>query len=101
MSHFHQERVLSVRHWNDSLFIFTTTRSPSFRFRNGHFVMIGLEVEGLHLKDPLNPLHLKDLLNPLLLKDVLKLLLPAAVHPRAMVELAERIPRPTDGRPGT
>lgn len=60
-----------------------------------------LEVEGLHLKDPLNPLHLKDLLNPLLLKDVLKLLLPAVVHPREMVELAERIPRPTDVRPGT
>lgn len=40
------ERVLSVHHWNDSLFSFKTTRDPSFRFRNGHFVMIGLEVEG-------------------------------------------------------
>src|SRR6185312_9844905 len=28
------------------LFSFTTTRSPALRFRNGHFVMIGLEVEG-------------------------------------------------------
>ena len=45
--------------------------------------------------------NLKDLLNPLLLKDVLKLLLPAAVHPREMVELVKRIPRPTDVRPGT
>jgi ferredoxin/flavodoxin---NADP+ reductase len=45
-SHLHQERVLSVRHWNDSLFSFTTTRNQGFRFRNGHFVMIGLEVEG-------------------------------------------------------
>jgi ferredoxin--NADP+ reductase len=46
MSHFNQERVLSVHHWSDSLFSFTTTRHPTFRFSNGHFVMIGLEVEG-------------------------------------------------------
>jgi ferredoxin--NADP+ reductase len=46
MSTVTQERVLSVHHWNDSLFSFTTTRSGSFRFRNGHFVMVGLEVEG-------------------------------------------------------
>src|SRR3954447_25404521 len=41
-----QEQVLSVRHWNDSLFSFTTTRNAGFRFRNGHFVMMGLDVEG-------------------------------------------------------
>jgi ferredoxin--NADP+ reductase len=41
-----EERVLSVHHWNDSLFSFKTTRNPGLRFRNGHFVMIGLEVEG-------------------------------------------------------
>ena len=46
MSNFNEERVLSVRHWNDSLFSFTTTRNAGFRFRNGHFVMMGLEVEG-------------------------------------------------------
>jgi ferredoxin--NADP+ reductase len=46
MSNFNQERVLRVRHWNDSLFSFTTTRNAGFRFRNGHFVMMGLEVEG-------------------------------------------------------
>jgi ferredoxin/flavodoxin---NADP+ reductase len=46
MSTVSQERVLSVHHWNDSLFSFTTTRNPELRFRNGHFVMIGLEVEG-------------------------------------------------------
>jgi ferredoxin--NADP+ reductase len=46
MSALNQERVLSVHHWNDSLFSFTTTRNAGFRFRNGHFVMIGLEVEG-------------------------------------------------------
>jgi ferredoxin--NADP+ reductase len=40
------ERVLSVRHWNDTLFSFTTTREQSLRFENGHFVMVGLEVEG-------------------------------------------------------
>ena len=40
------ERVLSVHHWNDTLFSFTTTRDRGLRFRNGHFVMIGLEVEG-------------------------------------------------------
>src|SRR3954471_16626617 len=46
MSSLNQERVLTVRHWNESLFSFTTTRSQAFRFQNGHFVMIGLEVEG-------------------------------------------------------
>lgn len=46
MSSLRTERVLSVRHWNDTLFSFTTTRDPGFRFRNGHFVMIGLPVDG-------------------------------------------------------
>ncbi|HYF58851.1 MAG TPA: ferredoxin--NADP reductase [Burkholderiaceae bacterium] len=46
MSAFNTETVLDVRHWNDTLFSFRTTRDPSLRFRNGHFVMIGLEVEG-------------------------------------------------------
>lgn len=46
MSAFNEERVLSVHHWNDSLFSFTTTRNAGFRFRNGHFVMMGLEVDG-------------------------------------------------------
>ncbi len=41
-----EERVLSVHHWNDTLFSFTTTRDRSLRFENGHFVMIGLQVEG-------------------------------------------------------
>ncbi len=36
------ERVRSVRHWNEHLFSFTITRPPSFRFRSGEFVMIGL-----------------------------------------------------------
>ena len=43
------ERVLSVHHWNDSLFSFRTTRDPGLRFENGQFVMIGLEVGGKKL----------------------------------------------------
>lgn len=39
------EEVLSVRHWNEHLFSFTITRPPSFRFRSGEFVMIGLPGE--------------------------------------------------------
>ena len=46
MSQLSQERVVSVHHWNDSLFSFRTTRSAGLRFRNGHFVMVGIEVEG-------------------------------------------------------
>lgn len=46
MSAFYHERVLNVHHWTPELFSFTTTRDPSFRFRNGEFVMIGLEVDG-------------------------------------------------------
>ena len=44
MSNFNHESVLSVHHWTDNLFSFTTTRDPSFRFRNGEFTMIGLKV---------------------------------------------------------
>jgi ferredoxin--NADP+ reductase len=40
------EKVLTVHHWNDTLFSFTTTRGQSLRFENGHFVMIGLPVDG-------------------------------------------------------
>jgi ferredoxin--NADP+ reductase len=49
MSNIGLERVLSVHHWNDTLFSFRTTRDPSLRFRNGHFVMLGLPVEGKSL----------------------------------------------------
>ena len=44
MSAFNEERVLSVHHWTDKLFTFTTTRDESMRFSNGHFTMIGLKV---------------------------------------------------------
>lgn len=46
MAAFNTEQVLSVHHWNDSLFSFKTTRDPALRFHNGHFVMLGLEVDG-------------------------------------------------------
>ena len=46
MSAFNDERVLSVHHWTDRLFSFTTTRDPSLRFLNGHFTMIGLRING-------------------------------------------------------
>jgi ferredoxin/flavodoxin---NADP+ reductase len=46
MAAFITEHVLSVHHWTDKLFSFTTTRSNSLRFKNGHFIMIGLEVNG-------------------------------------------------------
>jgi ferredoxin--NADP+ reductase len=44
MSAFNEERVLSVHHWTDRLFTFTTTRDKALRFSNGHFTMIGLRV---------------------------------------------------------
>lgn len=45
MAALNTERVISVTHWNDSLFSFTTTRDPGLRFDNGQFVMIGLPTE--------------------------------------------------------
>lgn len=42
---FAEEAVLDVHHWTDSLFSFKTTRAPGLRFRNGQFVMVGLETE--------------------------------------------------------
>ncbi len=38
------ERVLEVKHWNDTLFTIKTTRSPTFRFESGQFVMMGMEI---------------------------------------------------------
>lgn len=45
-SRFGAETVLDVRHWTDDYFSFTTTRDDGFRFDNGQFVMLGLEVDG-------------------------------------------------------
>ena len=37
--------VTQVHHWSKGLFSFKTTRDSGFRFKNGQFVMIGLEVD--------------------------------------------------------
>ena len=41
-----KEKVLEVKHYTDRLFHFKTTRDPGTRFRDGEFLMIGLEVDG-------------------------------------------------------
>ena len=46
MAAFDTAHVLSVHHWNETLFSFKVTRGPGLRFESGHFVMIGLEVDG-------------------------------------------------------
>src|SRR5258708_20335553 len=40
------EGVLTVHHWNETVFSFTTSRDPGLRFENGHFIMLGLQVDG-------------------------------------------------------
>ena len=45
MSRLMTETVTHVHHWNESLFSFKTTRDTGFRFKNGHFVMVGLPDE--------------------------------------------------------
>src|SRR6218665_730715 len=54
MSAFSEERVLSVHHWTDRLFTFTTTRDPALFFSNGHFTMIGLKVNNKPLLSAYN-----------------------------------------------
>ena len=41
-----EETVLGVRHWDERVFSFRTTRDPGLRFENGQFVMLGLNVDG-------------------------------------------------------
>lgn len=38
--------VTKVHHWNDELFSFKVARPDTFRYTNGHFVMLGIEIEG-------------------------------------------------------
>jgi ferredoxin--NADP+ reductase len=45
LSNLLRETVTSVHHWNETLFSFTTTRNQGLRFKNGHFTMIGLEID--------------------------------------------------------
>ena len=46
MATYNVEHVTRVHHWNDRLFSFATTRDAGLRFENGHFVMVGLEIDG-------------------------------------------------------
>lgn len=46
MSNLFDAKVVSVHHWTDRLFSFTTTRDPSFRYQSGQFTMLGLSVDG-------------------------------------------------------
>ena len=46
MANLSTQSVTDVHHWNDSLFSFKTTRDRSLKFENGHFLMLGIEVEG-------------------------------------------------------
>lgn len=46
MNRYLEERVTHVKHWNDSLFSFRTTRDAGLRFESGHFVMLGMELDG-------------------------------------------------------
>jgi len=39
------ETVTWVHHWTDKTFSFKTTRNQSFRFKNGEFAMIGLDLD--------------------------------------------------------
>ena len=45
MSKMIRETVTKVHLWNETLFSFTTTRNQGLRFKNGHFTMIGLEID--------------------------------------------------------
>ena len=40
-----KEKVTSIYHWTNKTFSFKTTRDKGFRFKNGEFAMIGLEVD--------------------------------------------------------
>nr|WP_136250006.1 ferredoxin--NADP reductase [Ningiella ruwaisensis] len=46
MSQLHTETVTFVKHWNETLFSFRTTRASHITFENGQYVTIGLEIDG-------------------------------------------------------
>lgn len=46
MSAYYHETVVDVRHWTETLFSFRTTRNAAFRYENGQFAMMGLDIEG-------------------------------------------------------
>jgi ferredoxin/flavodoxin---NADP+ reductase len=41
-----EAKVLTIHHWTDRLFSFTTSRDTSFRYQSGQFAMIGLMLDG-------------------------------------------------------
>tara|TARA_A100001015_G_C15044598_1_gene742620 strand:- start:4821 stop:5591 length:771 start_codon:yes stop_codon:yes gene_type:complete len=41
-----REKITKIHHWTDKTFSFKTTRNQGFRFKNGEFAMIGLEIDG-------------------------------------------------------
>ena len=41
-----KETIIEVEHFTDRLFRIRTTRSPNIKFRDGEFLMIGIEVDG-------------------------------------------------------
>jgi ferredoxin/flavodoxin---NADP+ reductase len=45
VSSYHQQPVLDVRHWTETLFSFKTARPPELRFDSGQFIMVGLLVD--------------------------------------------------------
>jgi ferredoxin--NADP+ reductase len=49
------ETVTSITHWTDTLFSFTTTRNPGFRFLCGQYTQVGIIVDGHPLMDGENP----------------------------------------------
>lgn len=46
MAKLNSVKVTHVHHWTDRLFTFRTERDQTLRFKNGQFVMVGLEVDG-------------------------------------------------------
>lgn len=46
MSNLLEAKVLTIHHWTDRLFSFTTTRDAGLRYQSGQFAMIGLMVDG-------------------------------------------------------
>ena len=36
---------MTVHHWNETVFSFTTTRDQALRFENGQFIMLGLRID--------------------------------------------------------
>lgn len=42
-------KVIEIKHWNKKLFSFKVERPEGFNFKNGHFVMIGLNINNINI----------------------------------------------------